>query len=140
MPLATCGRCAKMFNKVGSNVCPGCNEAEEADYEKIRDVVAKNETLNSEQVAEEAGVDIAVVRRIISEGRVAQVSLGEVPKCGKCGAPAISNTKKLCQACLERLNVEVSKAQSQIKLDKKKETQIGAYDNNARTTFEGKRK
>lgn len=140
MPLATCGRCGKMFNKVQANVCPACVEAEEADYEKIREIVSQNETLNVEQVSEAAGVDVSVVRRIIGEGRVAQVSLGEVPKCGKCGAPAISITKKLCQACLERLNVEVSKAQSQIKLDKKKETQIGAYDNNARKTFESKRK
>lgn len=140
MPLASCGRCGKMFNKVTANVCPSCHEAEESDYEKIRDVVSRNETLNTEQVAEEAGVDIAVVRRIISEGRVAQVNLGEVPKCGKCGAPAISITKKLCQACLERLNVEVSKAQSQIKLEKKKETQIGAYNNNARKSFEEKKR
>jgi hypothetical protein len=129
-----------MFNKVQANVCPGCIEDEEADYEKIREIVSRNETLNVEQVSEAAGVEISVVRRIIGEGRVAQVSLGEVPKCGKCGAPAISITKKLCQACLERLNAEVSKAQSQIKLEKKKETQIGAYDNNARKTFEAKRK
>jgi len=140
MPLASCGRCGKMFNKVQANVCPGCVEDEEADYEKIREIVSQNETLNVEQVSEAAGVEISVVRRIIGEGRVAQVSLGEVPKCGKCGAPAISITKKLCQACLERLNAEVSKAQSQIKLEKKKETQIGAYDNNARKTFEAKRK
>lgn len=140
MPLASCGRCGKMFNKVNTNVCPGCVEAEEADFEKIREVISRNETLNVEQVADEAGVDITVVRRVIGEGRVAQVSMGEVPKCGKCGAPAISITKKLCQACLERLNAEVSKAQSQIKLAKKKETQLGAYDNNARKTFEAKRK
>jgi hypothetical protein len=129
-----------MFNKVTANVCSGCLEAEESDYEKIRDVIAQNENLNAEQVAEAADVDVAVVRRIIGEGRVAMVSLGEAPKCGKCGAPAISSTKKLCQACLERLNAEVSRAQSQIKLEKKKETQIGAYDNNARKAFEAKRK
>lgn len=140
MPLASCGRCGKMFNKATANVCASCVEAEESDYEKIRDVIAQNETMNAEQVAEAADVDIAVVRRIIGEGRVAMVNLGEAPKCGKCGAPAISITKKLCQACLERLNAEVSKAQSQIKLDKKKEVQIGAYDNSARKAFEAKRK
>ncbi len=140
MPLASCGRCGKMFNKVTANVCAGCVEAEESDYEKIRDVIALNENMNAEQVAEAAEVDVAVVRRIIGEGRVAMVSLGEAPKCGKCGAPAISITKKLCQACLERLNAEVSKAQSQIKLDKKKDVQIGAYDNSARKAFEAKRK
>lgn len=129
-----------MFNKVSANVCPTCNEAEEADYEKIREVIAQNENLTAEQVADEAQVDISVVRRIIGEGRVALVSLGEVPKCGKCGAPAISITKKLCQACLERLNADVSKMQSQIKLEKKKEIQIGAYDNSARKAFEAKRK
>jgi len=140
MPLATCGRCGKMFNKVSAQVCPACVEAEEADYERVREVISQNETLNVEQVAEEAGVDIAVVRRIVGEGRIAMVSLDEVAKCGKCGAPAISTTKKLCQACLERLNADVSKAQAKIKLDKRKDVQIGAYDNNARRAFEAKRK
>lgn len=140
MPLATCGRCGKMFNKISAPVCPGCVEAEEADYERVREVISQNETLSAEQVAEEAGVDISVVRRIVGEGRIALVSFGEVPKCGKCGAPAISTTKKLCQACLERLNAEVSRAQSSIKLEKKKDVQIGAYDNNARRAFEAKRK
>jgi hypothetical protein len=138
MPLASCVRCNKMFNKVKMSVCPGCEEAEEADQEKIRLVIEKDDTLNVEQVAIEADVDVSVVQRMVKEGSVTRVDLSLDVKCGKCGAPAISMSKKLCQACLDKLNTQVSKAQAGIKLGQKKDAQIGTYS--ARQTFEDKRK
>ncbi|MCF6286621.1 MAG: hypothetical protein L3K26_15715, partial [Candidatus Hydrogenedentes bacterium] len=78
--------------------------------------------------------------RMVDDGLVAQLSLGDASAaCGQCGAPAISLSKKLCQACLDKLNAQVSKAQSQIKLSQKKATQIGEYGT-ARKAFEDKRK
>tara|TARA_R110001592_G_scaffold66047_1_gene202719 strand:+ start:391 stop:780 length:390 start_codon:yes stop_codon:yes gene_type:complete len=129
-----------MFTKVSSPVCRNCQEEEDADFEKIHEVISKDETLNVKQVAEASGVDVAVVRRMVEEGLVAQVTLGDTSVvCGQCGAPAISMSKKLCQACLDKLNVQVSKAQAQIKLTKKQDVQIGEY-NNAREAFQAKRK
>ena len=139
MPLASCARCKKMFNKVKEPVCPSCQTDEDADFDKIRQVLEKNENLSVEQVAKEAEVDLEVVQRMVKEGLVAQVNLGESAICGKCGAPAISLSKKLCQACLDKLNAEVAKAQAQIKLGQKKATQIGEYGT-ARKAFEEKRK
>ena len=139
MPLASCVRCNKMFTKVKSPVCKNCTEDEEDDFEKIRVVIERDESLNVEQVAEEADVDIAVVRRMVDTGRVKQVTLGEKVVCGQCGAPAISMSKKLCQACLDKLNAQVSRAQSQIKLSQRPEVQVGQYMP-ARQVFEDKRK
>jgi ribosomal protein L37E len=128
-----------MFTKVQAPVCKNCVEDEEADFEKIREIIEKDESLNVEQVAEEADVDIAVVRRMVDTGRVKQVTLGERVKCGQCGAPAISMSKKLCQACLDKLNAQVSRAQSQIKLGARPDVQVGQYMP-ARQVFEDKRK
>lgn len=139
MPLASCARCNKMFTKVKSPVCKNCQEAEDADFEKVRLVVEKDENLNVEQVAEEADVEIAVVRRMVDTGAVKQVTLADKVVCGQCGAPAISMSKKLCQACLDKLNVQVSKAQSQIKLGQRPDVQVGEYMP-ARKVFEQKRK
>ena len=139
MPLASCVRCNKMFTKVKSPVCKNCQDDEDSDYERIRMIIEKDENLNVEQVAEEAEVDISVVRRMVDTGLVKQVTLGEKVVCGKCGAPAISMSKKLCQACLDKLNAQVAKAQAQIKLGQRPEVQVGEYIN-ARKAFEDKRK
>lgn len=141
MPLASCLRCNQMYNKVNSAVCASCQDAEDADFEKVRKVIEQNENLNVEEVAEAAEVEIPVVRRMADGGLVKQVSAmdGASTRCGQCGAPAISTSKKLCQVCLDKLNTQMTKAQAQIKLGQRREVEIGDYAN-ARKTFEGKRK
>lgn len=139
MPLAKCIRCSKMFNKQQSPVCSGCQSDEDADQTKVREVIDRSPELNAEQVAEEAGVDIAVVRRMLQEGVIVSTALTGNVQCGRCGAPAISASKKLCQACLEKLNIEVAKAQADIKLTGKKRVEIGEYDMNVRKTLDQKR-
>jgi len=120
-------------------VCAKCQEAENADYDKIRAVLERDPSLNAEETAEAAGVTVQCVSRMLQEGLIANVSLAESVKCGRCGAPAISLNKKLCQACLEKLNAEVAAAQSKIKLAQKKRVQVGEYQL-ARKVFEAKRR
>ena len=127
MALVRCPRCKKLFDKGVSLVCLKCQPAEEADYQKIREVLDRSPQLNAEAVAAEAAVTVACVMRMLDEGLIANANLTENVKCGRCGAPAISLTKRLCQACLDRLNVEVAVAQSQIKLKDRKRIQIGDY-------------
>jgi len=139
MPLATCPRCKKMFNKVKSSVCPKCQEAESADCDKIRSVLDARPNLNAEQVAAEADVDVHVITRMLDDGLISNVSLSEQVKCGRCGAPAISRSKKLCQACLEKLNAEVAQAQAQMKLSDRKKVQVGEFLH-ARKAFDQRRR
>ena len=141
MPLASCARCKKMFNKVSSQICPLCKDAEDADYEKIRAVIDTDPNLNVEQVSQEAEVDLSVVQRMVKEGLVSAVTLEECKgiKCGQCGAPAISITKRLCKICLDKMNAQMARAQSTIKLEEKKEVQVGEYSN-VRKVFDQKRK
>jgi len=125
MPIASCARCGRMFNKTAVSVCPACVPAEDADMEKVRTVLAENDDLNAEQVAEIAEVDLKVVQRMMEDGIVAAATLDASEfKCGRCGAPAISASKKLCQSCLEKLNAEMAKAQAGIRLGEKKGVKI----------------
>jgi len=126
MALVSCPRCKKLFDKGISLVCSKCQPAEDADYAKIRAVLDRSPHLNAETAAAEAEVPIACVMRMLAEGLIANVNMTEV-KCGRCGAPAISLAKRLCKACLDKLNIEVAMAQSQIKLKDKKQIQIGDY-------------
>ena len=139
MPLTKCARCQRIFDKVRSSVCPRCQDDENADFDKIRAVLDRSPNLNAEQVSEEAHVSVDCVMRMIDDGLIANVNLTEKIKCGRCGAPAISLSKKLCQACLEKLNAEMVAMQSKIKLQEKKNVQVGEFLH-ARRTFEEKRR
>lgn len=141
MPLAACARCKKMFAKALSPVCPKCQEEEDSDVSKIRKVIEEEPNLNAEELAERAEVDVSVVNRMIDGGQLTSVSMIlESVQCGRCGQPAISVSKKLCQACLDKLNAEVAQAQARIQLGIKKAPEIGSYNMNVRRTLDSKRK
>jgi ribosomal protein L37E len=139
MALATCPRCKKLFDKGCSAVCLHCQADEDADFDKVRAVLDRNPNLNAEEVAEEAAVSVECVMRMISEGLITSVNLLEKVKCGRCGAPAISMSKKLCQACLEELNTQVAQAQGKLKIRQKKQVQVGRLLQ-ARRALEEKRR
>lgn len=139
MALISCPRCKKLFDKTSSAVCSKCQPDEDADYEKIRAVLDRAPSLRAEQVATEAGVTVQCVMRMLDEGLIANIDMTRDIKCGRCGAPAISFNKKLCQGCLDKLNAEVAAAQSRIKLGEKKQIQIGDHLK-ARKAFEDKRR
>ena len=129
MPLAKCPRCKKMFNKADNTVCSDCITLEMEDQDKVRAILDQNPNMNAEALSTKADVPIDVVHRMLEMGDLTSVSLGEQPRCGRCGAPAISASKKLCQGCLEKLNVEMARAQRTIKLKDKPQARIGEYDN-----------
>lgn len=142
MPLAKCPRCKKMFNKADAAVCTGCMTEEREDQDKVRAILDKNPNMNAESISIKADVHIDVVNRMLEMGELTSVGLGEQPRCGRCGAPAISVSKKLCQGCLEKLNAEMAQAQRTIKLKEKPQARIGEYDNKMTVvkTVEQKRK
>lgn len=138
MPLTKCPRCKRIFDRIHSKVCPKCQIDEDADFDKIRAVLERLPNCNAEQVCTEAEVSIDCVMRMLDDGLIANVSLTEGVKCGRCGGPAISQSKRLCQACLEKLNAEVALAQSKIKLGEKKPMQLGEHLH-AHRAFEDKK-
>lgn len=129
MPLSKCPRCEQLFDKSTRLVCVGCVEDEESDHEKVRDLIAENSDLNAEAVAELSGVDLKCVLRMVDTGKVASITLGEEAVCGRCGAKAISAAKRLCEACLEKLNREMVKTKRSIQIAEKKRVEVGGYTN-----------
>ncbi|MCC6152203.1 MAG: hypothetical protein IT367_00480 [Candidatus Hydrogenedentes bacterium] len=125
MALASCSKCKKLFQKVRKSICPACETAEEDNYEVVRAYISEHPGVNAEQVAEGTGVSIETVLRFIEEGRVeAQGAVSNV-RCGQCGKPAISPTKRLCETCLGKLNVQLAQQQSKIRLPEKKDVDVG---------------
>ena len=115
--LASCPRCSKLFSKDKSVVCPKCAAAEEADYDKIRELLASNTTASIEELVEKAGVSFSCVMRMLDQGVTRYADLTQNVTCGVCGKPAISPSKRICQSCLRKLDVamatEVAKVRKQ---------------------------
>jgi hypothetical protein len=106
--LAKCPRCGKLFSKSPATlVCINCKPLEDADYDKVREVLGANPGLNPDGLAQKAGVPLACVKRLMEDGRVASGAVDkEMHKCGRCGAPAISADKRLCEGWLHELEVQ----------------------------------
>jgi len=115
LKLAKCARCDKLFNKILSEVCVLCQPEEDEDFRRIRDVLVVSTGLNAQQVAEEAGVQVECVIRLLREGRIDNVTHDEDVACGRCGAPAISETKRLCKRCLVALDRECAIAMHEMR-------------------------
>ena len=115
LKLARCARCKNLFNKIVSEVCNLCQPDEDQDFSRIQDVLAHVKGLNVEKVAEEAGVSVDCVLRMLREGRIDNVAHDDEASCGRCGAPAISTTKRLCKRCLVVLDRECAHAMQEMR-------------------------
>ena len=113
--LAKCARCDKLFNKIVSDVCTNCQPEEDADFNRIHDIISRTRGLNAQQVSEEAKVSVECVYRMLREGRIDNVEGEDSAKCGRCGAPAISISKRLCQRCLLNLDRECAHAMMEMR-------------------------
>lgn len=140
MPLAKCVRCNNLFDKTQNAVCPQCIPEEEEDFEKIRECLIDHADLGPEAVAELSGVDLPVVLRMLEQGLVTSTASLESVVCGRCGAPAISPTKKLCHSCLEKLNQKIAQQRKEIEVTAKKTVEVGAYSSSVRQAIEQKRR
>ena len=137
MPIASCPRCNETFSKDGeSMVCDNCEAAEESDYETVRLYVADHPDCTPSDVVEATGLERELVLRVVDSGRVAQVESAGTIVCGKCGAPAISLAKRLCEACLAELDSQLARTKSQIKLPPKKWSNVESGKSSIRQKIE----
>ena len=139
MPLANCPRCKQLFNKFKTQVCQACEKEEDADLDKVREALQELPNQTAEQVAEKTGVDIDCVLRLIDEGHIANIDISDSVMCGRCGAPAISITKRLCQSCLTQLSMDLAAQQSKIVLPPKRSLDFGG-NKSVHQTVEDKRR
>lgn len=132
-----------MYNKAPQAtipVCPACQEDEQTDFDLVRDTLNDHPEMNSEQISEISGVAVDCILRMVDTGSLSSINFEHSIKCGRCGAPAIGASKKLCQSCLDKLDKEVSKSRNSIELRKKKDAQVGEYSANMRAMLDAKRR
>jgi len=118
MPLSKCPRCERLFNKSENAIYPVCNaciDKEQQDYDKIRKALEENGSMNAFEISEKTGVSLDVILRMCDQGFFETEFQAEKVYCGRCGAPAISRSKQLCESCLLQLQRECLKAISELR-------------------------
>ncbi len=131
MPLTKCPRCEKLFNKPENSQYPVCNlciDEEQKDYEKIRKVLEEHGNINAIEISEKTGISLDVILRMCDQGWFETQDNSESIYCGRCGAPAISRTKRLCESCLIQLQRECLKAIGELRQSLKEKAMRNKLD------------
>lgn len=133
MTLTKCPRCEKLFNKPENSqysVCGACYDDEQKDYEKVRKILEECGNISAMEISEKAGIPLDVILRMCDQGWFETEEQSESIYCGRCGSPAISRSKRLCEACLIQLQRECLKAISELRQSLKEKAMRNKLDVN----------
>ena len=116
MPLAKCPRTGKLFNNDDGPVHPEGLEAEEADYEKVREYLHRHPNASPEDVAKSTEVPYDCLERMVKQGMLELLSEQDLDA---------QKRKMLDQRTLARLNQSFAEQIARIRLPEKKEVEFG---------------
>jgi len=114
MALTNCERCNRVFNKLSSSLCPACVEEEEKDFHVVNEALRARPDQTIEELAETTGVSKKTILRLLKDERIASNANVVGVTCGKCGAPAISRSVRLCHKCAGQMARTVARACSDV--------------------------
>jgi len=117
--LGHCARCRRLYVRTTWTVCGKCVDMEASDFARIREVLEAQPHLGVEELADRAQVTAACVLRMLDEGLIASQADDDAAVCGRCGAPAISATKRLCTGCALDLDRQLALELNQAALAKR---------------------
>jgi predicted amidophosphoribosyltransferase len=114
MALANCEGCNKVFNKLTTPLCPACIEQEETDLKTVNEALRAEPNQTVAQLSEQTGVSKKTILRLLQDKRIASEANLVDMKCGKCGAPAVSLSVKLCKRCAAEMSRTAAQARSNV--------------------------
>ena len=117
LPIATCKRCGKLFNKVTLDICPDCVRKEEVLFDEIKLFLRTHENATIEEVVEALDVDEELVVKFLRDGRLVASKKMTYP-CAECGKPI--STGKYCPDCLKNMMNTVNSLKESIINSQKK--------------------
>ena len=94
-----CRRCNRLFNYMsGPPICNDCKDADEKDFQRIKDYLYTNPGTNLTKVASDCEISIEKIKRFLKEGRLEVVGDANfVLECEICKKPI--STGRLCATC-----------------------------------------
>lgn len=108
MDVRNCKNCGKLFQYVGTPICPACNKKLEEKFFEVRDYIYANPSINMSKVSEEMDVPIQQIKKWVREERLAfSKDSGITISCEKCGKPIL--TGRFCKECKNSMRDDLSK-------------------------------
>lgn len=109
MDLRNCKNCGKMFNYIGTPVCPSCEKSLEDKFQQVKQYVRDHPEDSITMVAEENDVSVNQLKRWVRQERLAFSDSSLVGlACENCGA--MIKTGRFCESCKLQLINNVSSA------------------------------
>ena len=97
MALVNCPNCHKVFPGNKGDFCPECLKKDNEGFEKLKEYLVANPDSSADKAAEDTGVDIKVVLRLLHAGRLEVKRPKGEPACASCGTPIESGV--YCPRC-----------------------------------------
>ena len=111
--ITECKNCRKLFQSLGSNICPACIEKMEKDFEKVKEYLYNNQGVNVVEIAKATEVPEKTVLYYLKEGRLSIEGIESGLTCEKCKKPISSG--KYCKECQIELESTLFKSYVQSK-------------------------
>lgn len=107
MEVRNCKQCGRMFNYMGSALCPNCAAALETKFQEVKQYIEDNPTASISQVSEEMDVTTQQLKKWVREERLA-FSDGSLVglNCESCGA--MIKTGRFCEKCKKELGSKLA--------------------------------
>ena len=118
MPEArNCRRCGRIFNYIGSPICPLCKEQDEDDFKRIKDYLYDNPKASITLVSTDLDISMEKIKRFLKDGRleIADEEGNMVLECENCGRSIKSG--RYCPDCERTLASGFRNAASQFKTE-----------------------
>ncbi|MBP3610491.1 MAG: flagellar protein [Lachnospiraceae bacterium] len=133
MDVRNCKQCSKLFNYIGSPICPECTKKAEDKFDEVKQYIYDHPKCGMQEVATEMEVSVAQIRKWLKEERLSFSEDSEIAlNCEKCGKRIL--TGRFCKLCKESMANQLSsmykKEEPKIKIEKKKtENKMRFLDN-----------
>lgn len=123
MDIRNCTRCKKIYNYDGFRICHNCRQADEADFQTIKDYLSHTPGANVSETSEGTGIEPKKIIEFLKEGRLEMASGGSIIlECEACGVGI--TTGRFCIKCADELQNEIGGSISfRKRIEKTKEKQ-----------------
>ena len=103
-----CPKCGRIYIETGRRMCPECYEELLNMELKVFSYVRDHQGCEIEEIMEETGATMEIIRRMAREGYFDQANVKISYPCKKCGAPIY--TGRICPKCVEQIqkNLQIS--------------------------------
>ena len=99
MDVRQCGRCKKLFQYQGAQLCPACVLELDEKFNLVRNYIYENPAATLDGICESTGVEAMLIHRWLREGRLILSYESEAMlTCENCGKPL--RTGRYCEDCM----------------------------------------